>query len=612
MLKKAINCKRAVLAVLLLTTFPFCPGNFGQSQERKAPQKSRPKEAAKKEAADEKGKKDEERIKQAQSIIEGILFGTNSILNPVVRIRIRMLVADAYWDFQQEKAREILSEEFPKIALIAAPQNESDFGKLWSIKASGKPPMYKGRPIEQVKAQLRREMLAIISARDSALARALVAAEKTKEKESDQHTEEIDEVLSTANSLAETDPEAAARIIKESLKTGVSEGLVFLLIRLRDTSPAEASAIFNQVFSAVRTTGDLWEFQRLLPYILPTELERLVGGKHYLTDSQRMKDANRMIEYAAELLYRRIQTDVPGNMAPELVRREYYIWRNLLGLFNDLKPESVWLVNMRLRQLTPLLPQSAQGPPQGPWSEERLNQLIAAANASSGDKRDEYLDGAAFQAWRFGQGDLDQAISLAEKIGNAEQRRLTMGTLYFQAGLKYLRSEGPDYALGLARKIDLPGNRVRLYLAIIGALSSVKASERTEVLREELLNWLRSCDKSSDTAWAVLEYLEGSVNDNAERNFAAFDILVRALNSPTLDLDNKLRNRIYWYPDFHDFRKSLAPLAKADFDRGLEVIQMVSNKEVAMQIQAAFCADYLRIQSKSKKSSTKSVAKSER
>ena len=280
MLKKAINYKRAVLAVVLLTTFPFCPGSFGQIQEQKAPQKSKPKEAAKKEAADEKGKRDEERTKQVQNIIEGILYDTHSILNPVVRIRIRMQIAEAYWGFQPERAREILSEEFPKIALIAAPQNESDFGRLWSIKDSGKSPMYKGRPIDQVKAQLRREMLAIVSARDSSLARALVAAEKTKANQNDEHAEELDEVLSTAN---------------------------------------------------------------------------------------------------------------------------------------------------------------------------------------------------------------------------------------------------------------------------------------IEALREELLNWLRNCDKTSDTAWAALEYLDGSVNDNAERTFAAFDILVRVLNSPNLDPENKLKNRVYWYAEFHDFRKSLTP-----------------------------------------------------
>lgn len=607
---RGINCKRVVLAVVVLIAFPLCPGSFGQGQEQKTPQQ-RPKETAKKEVPDEKEKKDEARVKQAQTIIESILFGTNTILNPVVRIRIRMLAADAYWDFQPEKAREILSEEFSKIAVIAAPQNESDFGTLWSIKEIGKPPAYKGRPLEQVKAQLRRDVLAIISARDSALARSLVAAEKAKETQSDSHRNEVDEVLSTAQSLAETDPEAAARIIKESLKTGVSDGLVFLLMKLRETSPAEASAIFNQLFSAARTTGDLVQFQQLVPYVLPTELDRLVGGKHYLTDPQRMKDANMLMEYAADLLYRRIITEAPNNIAPELARREYFIWRNLLAVFNDLKPESVWLVNTRLRQLTAALPQGAPGAPQNPWSEERLNELLAKAKSSFGDKRDEYFAAAAANAWRFGQGDLDRAISIAENIENREFRDSTTTTFYFQAGLKNLRTEGPDYALGLAKKINLPVFRTRLYLAIIGTLSSVKASERTEALREELLNWLRNSERTSDTAWAILEYLDGSKNDNAERNFAAFDILVRVLNSPTLDPVSKTKNRIYWYPEFHDFRKSLAPLAKADFDKGLEVIQMVTNREVSMQIQAALCADYLRIQSKARKSSTKPIPKTE-
>ena len=341
-------------------------------------------------------------------------------------------------------------------------------------------------------------------------------------------------------------------------------------------------------------------------------MDRLAGGRHYLIDSQRMKDAIMVVAYAAELLYRRIQTEAPVNMSPEHVRREYFLWRNFLALFTDLKPESMWLVNARLRQLTAQLPQPPAEQPQGPWSEERLNKLIAAASSSSGDKRDEYLNSAAFSAWRLGQGDLDKAIALAEKIGNPEQRELTMGTLYFQAGMKYLRIEGPEYALGLARKINLAGPRTRLYLAIIATLNTVKASERAEILREEQLNWLRGSEKNSDTAWALLDYLDASANDDPERGFVAFEILARVLNSPNLDPpESKPKNRIYWYADFHDFRTSLAPLAKADFDRGVEIIRMLNNREVRLQIQAAFCGDYLKLRSQSKKSSAKPASGSQ-
>ena len=600
MLTRAIAFKPLLLVGVLLTTFVFCKSNLGQNRDLKPSQKPDPNEARSERALPSKDRS-QERLDLAQSIVRSIHTDTKSVLNPVIRIRIRMLLADAYWSFQPEKAREILSEDFPKISLIAVPKEEGEFGSTWSPKNGEKPETYKGVPLEQVKKQLRREMLAITSSHDPALARALVAAENTKDQKDDATAEERDEVLATVRELADTDPDAAARILRESLQKPPSDAVAFLLIRLRETSPAEASAIFNQWFLAVKAKGDLWELERLVPFILPTELDRLIGGKQYLTDPQRMKDAKSVVEYSAELLYHRIQTHLPSQIGPDLVRREYYLWRNLQGLFSDLQPESVWLVNTRLRQLSEALPQSARGQTQSQWSEERLKNLIAQADASTGDRRDEYLSSAAFNAWRVGQGDLDQAIVLAEKIGQREMRDLTLGTLYFQAGLKFLRTEGPDYALNLARKIDAPGTRTRLYLAIIRSLNSVKASQRTDALRDELLNWLRNRDKTSETAWALLDYLDASTNDTADRNFLALDLVVRVLNSPTLDPETKLRNKTYWHPDFHDFRKSLMPLAKADFDKGLEIVQMLSNREIAMQIQAALCSDYLKTRRKAKR-----------
>ena len=52
-------------------------------------------------------------------------------------------------------------------------------------------------------------------------------------------------------------------------------------------------------------------------------------------------------------------------------------------------------------------------------------------------------------------------------------------------------------------------------------------------------------------------------------------------------------------------------MAKADFDRGLQVIQMLNNKEVTMQIQAAFCVDYLKMRNKSMKALANVATKSE-
>lgn len=584
---------RVALFVLLFTYSVSQPLPAQERSPRNDVQKT-PKEitpAEQKTAA----KTDQERQKLAQEIVENIFRDTRSILNPVIRMKIRTVAAEAYWQFQPQIARQVLREEFFVLKSLDSLESASQF---WT-ENDGKL-KYKGMPAEHVKAQLRRELLAIAGVYDPMFFRELLASERKSETSG---TEQPDQRLMTAGDLAGDHPQASARLIQESLEKSIDDFFPFALIRLRDVSPVEASALFNKALVRVKASGDLWQFQRLVPYILPSEMDRLVGGKHYLIDAQRMQDAKRTVEYGSEILYRRIQTEVPASMPPELVKREYYLWRNLQPVFEDVNPNGLWLVNTRLRQLASTLPASVQRPAQGPWSEERLKTLLAAAEQSSGEKRDNYLAAAAFATWRFGEGDLDKAITLIEKIGDPRVRDDNAGTLYLQAGTKYLRSEGPDYVLELARKINLPGPRVRLFLAVIGSLENVKATERIESLHRELLTWLRNCDRSSDTAWALLDYLDASTSDMVENRFAVFELLIRVLDSPGLETNAGLKNRVYWHPEFHDFRKSLAPLVKADFDRTLELVQMLNNREISMQVQAAFCAVYLKLQSQNKENS---------
>ena len=533
--------------------------------------------------------KEQQRRKLAQDIAENVFHDARSVLNPVVRTKIRTLTAESYWHFRPQTARQILRDEFSGLGSLDSPEGKSEF---WTEKDGKR--NYKGMPAEQVKAQLRRELLATAGVYDPAFFRELLALEK----KSEAGDEQPDQQLMTAGDLAGDDPQASARLIEESLEKRLDDFFPFALLRLRDTAPSRASALFNKALAQVKTSGDLWQFQLLVPYILPTETDRLVGGKHYLTEPARMQDAKRLIELGSEILYRRIQSEVPANMPPELVKREYYLWRNLQAVFEDISPNNLWLVNTRLRQLTSTLPSSVQRPAQSPWSEDRLKTLLAAAEQASGEKRDNYLSAAATTTWRFGEGDLDKAIALIDKISDSKLRDDIAGIIYLQAGAKYLRSEGPDYALELARKINLPGPRVRLFLAVIGSLEGVKATERIDSLRRELLTWLRNCEKNSDTAWALLDYIDASTSDLTENKFATFELLVRVLNSPGFEANGGLKNRVYWYPEFHDFRRSLAPLVNADFDRALELVQLLNSREISMQVQAAFCAVYFKSQNK--------------
>lgn len=540
--------------------------------------------------------RDRERERFIKELVADLAVEARTILNPVIRARIRTVSANAFWHFHPETAREIVLEEFSALKSLKPLETTA---KFW-IEQDGKS-NYKGMPLEQLKAELKRDLFASAGLNDPAFFRELLAQNKKSESSeatgSDQLTEQQ---LATAGDLAAVDPAASARLINDSLQKGIDGSFSFALVRLRETSPAVASQIFNQALRQAKTSGDLWQFQRLAPYILPSEMDRLVGGKLYLTDPQRMMDTKRMVEYGGEVLYRRIQSEAAANLPPDQARKEYYLWRNLQAIFADVDPNNLWLVNARLRQLSSTFPPSAQSSVGGPWSEDRLKTLLAAAEQSSGEKRDNYLSTAASATWRFGEGNLEKAIALVEKISDPHLRDDMAGILYFQAGTKYLRSEGPDYSLELARKINLPGPRTRLFLAIIGSLQSVKATERADSLRRELLNWLGNCERNSDTAWALLDYIDASISNVPEDRFAAFEILVRVLNSPGLEIKGGIKNRTYWYPEFHDFQKSLMPLVKADYERTLQLIYMLNSRETSMQIQAAFCADYLKLQTQNK------------
>jgi CBS domain containing-hemolysin-like protein len=84
--------------------------------------------------------------------------------------------------------------------------------------------MYKGVPLDEVKGQLRREMLAIVSARDSALARALVATDKKNEKNDEAVTEKHDEVLASAAASLTLIPKQQRALSRRVLRLGSLTG----------------------------------------------------------------------------------------------------------------------------------------------------------------------------------------------------------------------------------------------------------------------------------------------------------------------------------------------------------------------------------------------------
>jgi hypothetical protein len=318
------------------------------------------------------------------------------------------------------------------------------------------------------------------------------------------------------------------------------------------------------------------------------------------------------MEYAAVLLVRELESpQVTAASPPQLIRGEINLWRSQLQLFNDLMPEKMWMVNLRLNQLSALLPESNkkdEGANQPSSPQDRLKKLIADAESAIGARRDELFDSAAYAALRM--GDFDQAISLIERIENREYRELEGAYIWNAASMKALNNEGPDRALTLARGIKWPSTRIAMFSRIRTALLSLGKREQAAELLDELSVWLDNYDNNTDKVWGLLTYLDHFAKDDSERALILLNTLVSTLNKVDLDPPAKpMPSRFYWYPEFHDFRKSLGSLARGDFERAWQALQLLKNKETLWLVQATLCNEFLKADQQKQAAEAKKVSK---
>jgi hypothetical protein len=569
------------------------PVSHTQTNPEKAPSQKEAKEARTKKPdpeAEDLNKKRKRLTREAIQALEDAIARAKKLQNPVVRIKIRSLAADALWDYKEEEARAILTEEFRGIASMTVPQEDEN-----------KPPVYKKRKLEDVKAGLKKELMVMIGSHDAALAHSLLAAEVGAQGDNGGETKTMSEMLEVAIDLSAGSAEAATRIIKDSLKTEINPKLAFSLIALRQYAPAEASAVFNQALSDVKVRGDLWEFYKLTPYVLPTEAERMTNGS-YLADPERAKDARKFIESAAALLVKRLETPpAEARPSPELIANETYFWRSLLQLFNDLMPDKVWMVNTRISQLAALRAEAGKTEAikktvesgEQPPLKDMLKKRIADAEAATGARRDNLFSSAAFAALRL--EDYEQAMSLIDKVENREQKEIDGSFIMDKASRKALSLEGPDKALEVASKIKWPSTRVMMFSRIINALRSLGRREQAAAVTYDLAVWLSGYDNNTDKVWGMLTYLDHFAKDDTEKAFAMLGTLITLLNTVNLEPPaSPWAQRLYWYLEFHNFRKSLGALAKADFERASLEIQMLKNPEVYLLVQVALSGEYLK------------------
>src|SRR5882724_10996290 len=323
------------------------------------PQENTPKSAQKPKTAPSKTEPDESRTiqeKRALLLLDALLDRTMDFSDEATKVRTQLQIADAFWDYDQPKARKGFEDAFQEIT--------SFVDKSKTSKSDSKSPTQKGsdnRPL--IGINLYNAVLTAISRRDSKLAKKLIDSlidiPADKESSFDQFTELSGGQrsllnLQLANSFVDSDPQEAVRLARASEARTINATMTGLLISLKHRDVAAANDLFNYALSiAQKDLPNLTaNVSQLAYYVLPGYGEPAVRFNMGMNDAEATINQTDpelikvLLSFACKSLAAREANGIQPS--PEAVAREYSVWLALAPYYDQYLPEGSAIMRAHL------------------------------------------------------------------------------------------------------------------------------------------------------------------------------------------------------------------------------------------------------------------------
>jgi hypothetical protein len=529
------------------------------------------------------------RQQQVLWLLENLEERAKKLDSSILKVKVLAKVAESLWPYDESRARRLFTEAFHAIDSIKLDASKDQRLRI-AAASGGLGPL----------SDLRAEVLQLMAARDFKLAERLQKAIKEAPAEGDgkespqaELSEKEELAWDIAVASVKTQPERTAQFVRQQLRKGLSEAMGWALVSIRRENPQLAEQLYHEALTVARSRlTAMDDFETLAIYVLPTEDEVFYGRSpdSKSTGSAATRD---FLGYASARLM--AQSASGHAMIPRgaQAHEEYRTWQGLLPLFENLAPEKVSLVRERMTILAAAMsPQQANAtPPQ----QEDVSELLRQAEATIGDrKRDVRLIQVSMIALR--QGDLAQAISIAEKISDLEERSIQVSLLSYQASLQALEKGEFAEADRLARKIEFLPQRVVAFTTMANKLRANKEMERARAVLEEIWEWTNKAANNPQKAKALLTLTAIMSNYDSVRAFDFLQSAVKTISSTNFSPPeaNKKPSRVAQVTlDMLDFPSVFSTLARVDFDRTMQAAQSLTPEEASLLAQAILCQQAL-------------------
>lgn len=572
----------SVLLLCLLNPFAIAQ----KSVDRKAsslPSETKKLPPSKDEDEDERMRKQKiaERHQQALLMLKGVVAEAQKLDVSVMKVKTLSQVADALWEYDQTQARRLFTDAFASIGLINSDKSKALDRQLLNRES--------GKVLE-----LRRGLLELTARRDAKLAEELRNTlddpSKDDSKGSKTTPPSEKEMLAWASAIgaSKTQPEQTARFVNSYLSSGISRTLVAGLSGIHHQNPSLADQLFNNAVQVARirqnTTGDV---AILAEYILHHE--------YMSAEEQKRTAIGGFLIFVLEGAALKAAAGNPVSTEARENQEEYSMLQGLLPFFNLNMPDKIPIIENRMGILRIALAGTQDKTSSSlPQTRTADDWVKVAERLPRGKEKDRAFMQAARAA--FHEGDIDRAISLAEKIDDEGARSLTHSNALQQASLKSLDTGSIEEAHRLAQGIGYMPIRVDTFLKITDKLRVKKELARALEILEEIWGYTIKSDNSYSKAQALLVLTAMMTKQDAERGFEFLRATIRTIDQvdPTLpDLNSKILKASSFALDELSFSEPFSLLSRIDFERTARLAQTFNNKELALFAQVIACQQEL-------------------
>jgi hypothetical protein len=420
-----------------------------------------------------------------------------------------------------------------------------------------------------------------------------------------------------ATDLLSTDPVRAIDLAKTGLtETGgninVFPQFVSFLQLLGQKDTAAADSLFNYALSVVQhdpphfDAGIRW----LSTYVFPDYggIPRLFFGPGKAPETSR-KVSPAIVETFLNFVFNTIihQSASTGSNQGAIASSaaDYPAVRLLLPYFEQSMPEKAATLRSRLDEAARVNPAGRD--------RDRLAELASPSSArdqeNKGDSaRTPQLKDSAYRLavmLYITNAEYDQALSVVRKIGDPKLRSSMNGQVLTAQARTALQHQDFETAYGKTSQLAIPRERASM-LCNIAEVIRGRDSVRAEELIVEASLLIRGLERNPLKLTALLDLARARGHADTEELFQAMQAVIDEINqidfapewsvlrSTTVRTDDGV---IQWQMDYGlsmiPFYDIFTPLARADFDRAVQLAQSIGLKEASVFAQFAICRTVL-------------------